>query len=207
MRLNAFVKNGNKIKVSGLSKGSYIVRYENIFRQIIDSAITIKHKRIRSTPIYLDAFIDTVKISFLKELNNGDSLGILFNHLVHEGRSSDSILITKKNGILTAQLFKFISNVNINGIPTTEYLSHFELQRVLVKIKELSVKDVTLLEHIFKRLAIPQYDCLPIERDYFIYLNGKQIRKFQNDECNWNSFDTIKTEIFDIKYTYNYYEK
>lgn len=53
---------------------------------------------------------------------------------------------------------------------------------------------------------MPQYDCLPIERDYYIYLNGKQIHKLKNDECNWNSFDTIKAEIFEIKYTSNYYE-
>lgn len=116
-----------------MTKGNYVVRYENIFKQLIDKPIIIKRKRLNKIPIYMDEFIDTVRVPFLENLKNGDSLGILFNERIHEGNVYDSLLITKNNGILTAKVFKFNSNVNINGIPTTEYLSHFKLQRVLVK--------------------------------------------------------------------------
>jgi hypothetical protein len=141
---------------------------------------------------------DTAKISFFEGLKNGDSLGILFNARVHEESTYDSILIVKHKDILMARLFNFNKNIDINGMATTEYLNRFNQQISLVKVQILTIKDIALMETIFKRLTLPQDDCHPIERDYFISINGKLINKIKNDDCNWNSFDYLKDKIFGI---------
>lgn len=200
-------KNGKNIKVLGLTKGNYVVRYENIFSQLIDKPITINRKKLKNTRIYLDEFIDTVKMSFFEGLKNGDTLGISFNEIIHEGSTRDSLAIIKNKSVLTARLLKFINDVDRNGLPATEYLSFNERQILLVKVKILTANDILLLEHIFKILMMPQADCLPIQRDYGIYLNNKLIRSIKNDQCDWNSFDYIKDKIFGIKWNNDYYKK
>ncbi|MBL7815499.1 MAG: hypothetical protein JNL70_10825 [Saprospiraceae bacterium] len=188
----------NKVKYSGLTKGNYTVRYENVFAQIVDKPFTITNKSIKNVPIGLDEFIDTVKISFFKEMKNGDSLGIYFSQQWHEGYNSDSIEITKNNDIFKAKLFKF------------SYDNHIINVISVIKEKTLSANDIALMENLFKRLTMLrrtwEHAGSPPERTYRITINRKLICQFFNDHPDWNSFDLLKDKVFIVEPDKHYYK-
>ena len=192
-------KKGKKIKYQSLAKGNYVLRYENIFAQIIEKPFTISNKSIKNMPIRLDTFIDTVKISFFEDMKNGDSLGIDFSERWHEGYDSDSIAITKNRNIFTAKLFKFSYDDNY----TITLIS-------LIKEKALNANDISLMENLFKRLTILrgswEHFGSPPERTYRITINRKLIRQFFNDHPDWNSFNLLRDKIFMIKPDKYYYK-
>lgn len=208
-------KNGNKIKISGLTKGNYIVRYENIFNQIIDSSITIKRKKIRNTRIYLDEFIDTVKMSFFEELKDSDSLKIHYSiRDCHSNGSNELIEIVKKEGKFNATFFKFIDLFPADSInkKTGKKISYYEDGKPIktfIKSKTMSVNDIGLIYHVFKRLRTVHNTggLSGVHLSYSITLNNKLLISIYDDNFDIGTFDLLKEKIFGIKWNYDYYKK
>lgn len=202
-------KKGKKIKYRGLKKGNYVLRYENIFAQIIEKPFTISNKSIRNMPIRLDKFIDTVKMSFFEEMKNGDSLSIFFYARYHEGYSCDSIIILKNRDEFIAKLFRFSeewwkTTVDEKGVSIDRFITSDEQERFFVKEKILSSNDIRLMKNLFKKLTMLcrtwEHFCSGmVEKTYYIKINDKLIHKLFNDHCDWDSFNLLKNKIFDIK--------
>ncbi len=200
-------KSGNKIKVSGLTKGNYVVRYENIFNQIVDSSIAIKRKRIKNTPIYLDEFIDTVKMSFFEALKNGDSLKI--NYSIRDCHSSGSdylIEIVKKDNDFNASFFKFIDlfpadSINKKTGKKVHYYEEGKPVKTLIKEKTMSTNDIGLIYHVFKRLyqVRDTGGVSSVHLTYSIVLNNKPLIFIYDDNFDIGTFDLLKDKIFGIK--------
>jgi hypothetical protein len=206
--LNAYSisKNGKKIKVSGLTNGNYVVRYENIFGQLIDKSIEIKRKSIKNMPISLDEFIDTVKIVIFENMKNDDTLTIKYYISGCDGSHKEQIEFVKKNNLLESKFFDYndlfsVENINQKTGKKIHSFEYGEPIKTLIKVKAISPNDIALIYHLFKRLyRIPDTGGMSTTQlHYTIFLNEKLIMNFYDDNLDICSFDYLKDKIFGIK--------
>lgn len=201
---------GKVVTVKGLTKGNYIIRYENIFSQLIDKPFSIS-KGNKKVYVQLDAFIDTVKMAIFQELKNGDTLKIYYDVSSCFNHHSELLEIKKENELLKAKLFDFVEKVTVidsidkkTGLKEPFYKVEEPIKTFITE-KIITNNDTFLMNEIFKRLRMQKGYWATIYRDYYIKINQNSGYSIKCHNIDFNSFDVLKDKIFGIKADYTDY--